>query len=487
MGYTSAIMQQTIDNLSTMQTAFGQLVSVLQEDANNMARVTGDLVEHNFQGPKAIELTSMTQNYQSLLHSHGYDRLQQLSQICKAYQQSIVLACEAFDGQFPQGGSDFAEYVFTNGLSYTSIPSDLPNADKDVTSALTGASSAYMQQFESQLSSQHVRLNRAIIMDAQDEITYTSDALHTWATALDTAFTRWQSGLNGADAHYVDIPSFTYDNGYGQMVSMTFDTKYEKSLTNAFDQEDPNYGTTSASGIESLNPEDYQNMITIYTDPRTQRALKLLMTTPTGRNFAEYYIYMGQKLGGNFISWGHLGSEFGAVSTYGGYVILNLDDPMQSESDEIEMSGYLVHEGIESYFDGQGIRQMGTQHADYVAEWFQGKYMQEAGGSDSRAYGQTFNDWINGSGSGYNHEPVNITIYTDGSTLDQPGAYWPGTSGWSGFVHDGLGIDNTTVTGIPNPMGLDPRMLLSNDLNGPLPKIPPPPPRPQPMPHPPVK
>jgi hypothetical protein len=484
MGYTSAIMSQTIGELATMQTAFGQLVSVLQDDANNMARVTGDLVAHNFQGPKAIELTSMTQNYQTLLHSHAYDRLQQLSQICKSYQQAIESACATFDNNHPQVGNDFADYVFSNGLAYSSIPSDLPKADQDVTNALSGASSAYMQQVESQLTSQHVKLNRSILMDLQDEITSTSDDLHTWATALDTAFTQWQNALNGADAHNVDIPSFTYDNGNGQMVSMTFDTKYEQSLTNAFDQEDPNYGTSSASGIESLNPEDYQKMITIYTDPRTQRALKLLMTTPTGRNFAEYYIYMGEKFGGNFISWDHLGKKVGAVSTDGGFVVLNLDDSTQSEADEIEMSGYLVHEGVESYFDGQGIRQMGTQHADYVAEWFQGKFMQEAGGSDTRAYGMTFQDWLtNGNGTTYKDESPNVVLYTDGSTLDRPGVYWPGNGNWNDFWGSNFNLGTTTVTGIPNP-GLDPRMLLSNDLNGPLPKIPPPPP---PKPHPYIK
>ncbi len=480
MGYTSSIMARTTSDLGTMQQAFGQLTSMLQEDANNMARVTGDLVVHNFQGPKAIELTSMTQNYESLLQSHAYDRLQQLSQICKTYQQAIESACQTFDSQYPQGGGDFAEYVFNNGLAYTSIPSDLPNADQDVTNALSGDGPAYLQQFEQKLQSEHIRMNRAFLMDMQDEINTTGEALHTWAAALDTAFNQWHSALNGADVHAVDIPNFTYDDGTGKMVSMTFDTKYEQSLTNMFDQEDPNYGSTNASGIEALNPEDYQKMISIYTDPRTQRALKLLMTTPTGRNFAEYYIFMGQKFGGGFISWDHLGKHAGAVSTDGGFVVLNLDDPMNTEADEIEMAGYLVHEGVESYFDGQGIRQMGTLHADYVAEWFQGKFMSEAGGGDTRAYQMTFQDWMaNGNGQSYKGETPNVTLYTDGSTLDKPGQYWSGNGNWSDFWGN-LGIGTTTVNNVPNPMGLDPRMLLSNDLSQPLPNIPPPPPPPPP-------
>src|SRR5579871_5018861 len=127
MGYTSNIMQATIGNLTQMQTDLGNLASGFQDDANNMARVTGDLVAHNFQGPKAISLVSMTQNYQSLLHSHAYDRLQQLSQICKAYQQAIENACTTFDSQYPQGNNDFAEYVFNSGY-LNSVPNDLPHA-----------------------------------------------------------------------------------------------------------------------------------------------------------------------------------------------------------------------------------------------------------------------------------------------------------------------------------------------------------------------
>src|SRR5579871_5300668 len=212
MGYTSNIMQATIGNLTQMQTDLGNLASGFQDDANNMARVTGDLVAHNFQGPKAISLVSMTQNYETLLHSHAFDRLQQLSQICKTYQQAIETACTTFDSLYPQGNNDYAEYVFNNSDLTYSVPYDLPKADQDVNKALSGTASGYTQQFEQQMQANHVKLNRSMLMDIQDEISSTGDALYTWADALNTAFNQWQKALSGADVHAVDIPTLTYDD-----------------------------------------------------------------------------------------------------------------------------------------------------------------------------------------------------------------------------------------------------------------------------------
>src|SRR5215469_5955004 len=102
MGYTLIIMQNTITDLTQMQHDFGQLISMLQEDAGNMAKAVGDLIEHDLQGKMAISLTSMTQNYKTLLQSHAYDRLQQLSLVCKTYQQAIESACATFDNNHPE-------------------------------------------------------------------------------------------------------------------------------------------------------------------------------------------------------------------------------------------------------------------------------------------------------------------------------------------------------------------------------------------------
>ena len=156
---------------------------------------------------------------------------------------------------------------------------------------------------------------------------------------------------------------------------------------------------------------------------------------------------------------------------------MNLDE----NTTTAELAGNLVHEGVESYFDGQGIRQMGTRHADYLAEWYQGKFLNEAGGPEDtnsngqpvgwRAYPLPYDKWWQKQkdiGSVYLSEDENVTIYSNGATLDSPGQYWPDNG------------NSVPVTGIPNPMGLDPRMLLSNDLRkSALPPIPPPPPQPR--------
>ena len=284
MGYTLTIMQSTVGDLTQMQTSFGQLISALMNDASDMERATGDLMVHNFQGPKATSLSSMVLHYQTLLQSHAYDRLQQIQQICKTYQQDIESACATFDNDYPQMGDDFAAYVFATG-ALDNVPYALPHADQDVNSALSGTESAYQQQSEAKLTAKHIPLNRTFIMDIQDEISGTANNLYTWADALNTAFNHWQSALNGVDVHAVDIPTLTYDDGTGHLVSVPINTTYEQSLLDSFNQEGNSVIT------ETLNPEAYlllTQLKQVYPDPHTQAVLSELVSTPTGQKFAQY-------------------------------------------------------------------------------------------------------------------------------------------------------------------------------------------------------
>ena len=62
----------------------------------------------------------------------------------------------------------------------------------------------------------------------------------------------------------------------------------------------------------------------------------------------------------------------------GGYITLNTAMLTRRDLGPYFLSGTLVHEAVESYFDiAAGIRDMGTRHADYVAQWFTGRFEQE--------------------------------------------------------------------------------------------------------------
>jgi hypothetical protein len=141
------------------------------------------------------------------------------------------------------------------------------------------------------------------------------------------------------------------------------------------------------------------------------------------------------------------------------------------------LAGTLVHEAVESYFAvGEGIRQMGTRHADYVAQWFSGKFETElhaiayyhsqdpfySPGEDS-AYGLSYGAWLYGTDDGqlYLPSPADCNLHA----VDRKGHAWPPSDWWAeqgGFWMLGQGSD---VTPVPNGMVLSPAMLASSDLD----------------------
>ena len=139
------------------------------------------------------------------------------------------------------------------------------------------------------------------------------------------------------------------------------------------------------------------------------------------------------------------------------------------------LSGTLVHESVESYFDiAEGIRDMGTRHADYVAQWFTGKFaagtacaalLRCAGpllaAQDDSAYGLRYDEWLQTEdGRLYLGNPANCDL----RTIDRRGHAWA-PSDWlaeqGGFWVWGR---EPHVTPVPNPLGLAPALLLAADL-----------------------
>jgi hypothetical protein len=134
-----------------------------------------------------------------------------------------------------------------------------------------------------------------------------------------------------------------------------------------------------------------------------------------------------------------------------------------------------VHESIESYFDiAEGIRAMGTRHADYVAQWFNGKFERELhtlpyyNATDPfylpyehSAYGLSYDTWLQSEdGRLYlGNRPA-----PDLRHVDRKGRAWPPSDWWA--EQGGLWLlgQGTDVTPVPNPLGLSPTMLVADDL-----------------------
>jgi hypothetical protein len=215
-----------------------------------------------------------------------------------------------------------------------------------------------------------------------------------------------------------------------------------------------------------------------YHDVRTQELLNLLAQIPTGQKTLEYLLAMGAHFGDAFITRRDLRAD-GLVgkNNTGGFIQLN--SAMHIENDVVIffMAGILVHEAVESYFDvGEGIRDMGTRHADYVAEWFNGKLEREPHAlpcyhppdpfydpAKNSAYGLTYDTWLYGAydGRAYlgNHEQSDLR------RSDRIGHAWPPSDWWAeqgGFWLWGQGTD---VTPVPNPLGLTTAMLAADDLS----------------------
>jgi hypothetical protein len=216
----------------------------------------------------------------------------------------------------------------------------------------------------------------------------------------------------------------------------------------------------------------------VYHDARTQELLVLLAQTPTGQGALEYLLAVGAHFGDPFITWRDLRADaLVGKSDAGGFI--QLDSSLHTERIlvSIYLAGILVHEAVESSFDvGEGIRQMGTRHADYVAQWFSGKFERELHAlpdyhaldpyylpTENSAYGYTYDAWLNTTNDGqlYLGEAESVDL----RTIDRRGRAWP-PSDWlaeaGGFWLLGQG---TEVTPIPNPLGLTPAMLVASDLS----------------------
>ncbi len=215
----------------------------------------------------------------------------------------------------------------------------------------------------------------------------------------------------------------------------------------------------------------------VYPDARTQQLLQPLARTPTGRDVLTYLLTMGERLGPDFIAWQDLhDSGIAGENNSGGYIQLNSGALARHDLGPYFLAGTLVHEAVESSFDiGAGLRNMGTSHADYVAQWFSGKFERELHAlpyynaqdpfylpTDDSAYGLSYDAWLNHTEDGrlYQRSPQQ----TDLRQVDRKGRAWPPSDWWAeqgGFWLLGQGTD---VTPVPNPLGLSPSLLAASDL-----------------------
>jgi hypothetical protein len=214
-----------------------------------------------------------------------------------------------------------------------------------------------------------------------------------------------------------------------------------------------------------------------YQDPRTQALLLPLAQTPTGWGALDYLLTMGDRLGEGFITWRDLGKTGNAgENNAGGYITLNTAMLSRDDLGPYFLSGTLVHEAIESYFDiAEGIRDMGTRHADYVAQWFTGKFARELHALpyydtqdpfylpyENSAYRLTYAAWLQtDDGELYLRNPEQCEL----RHVDRRGHAWAPSDWWAtrgGFWMLGQGTD---VTPAPNPLGLTTAMLVASDLS----------------------
>jgi hypothetical protein len=216
-----------------------------------------------------------------------------------------------------------------------------------------------------------------------------------------------------------------------------------------------------------------------YHDARTQALLVALAQTPTGQGAVTYLLTMADRLGEGFITWRDMGQVGSAgLNTAGGYIQLNsaLLTRRDLGNPAYFLSGTLLHESIESYFDiAEGIRDMGTRHADYVAQWFNGKFERELHAlpyytandpwylpSENNSYRLTYAAWLKTEdGQLYRGNPATPDL----RHVDRRGRAWAPSDWWAeqgGYWMLGQGVD---VTPIPNSLGLSPAMLVASDLS----------------------
>jgi hypothetical protein len=215
-----------------------------------------------------------------------------------------------------------------------------------------------------------------------------------------------------------------------------------------------------------------------YHDPRTQALLILLAQTPTGQDILEYLRAMGAHFGDAFITWRDLRADGNVgANTTGGFIELDSARHTERILIRIYLAGILAHEAVESYFEvGEGIRQMNTRHADYVGQWFNGKFERELHAlpyyhaldpfympTENSAYGLTYAAWLHTTNDGplYLGEPGSGDL----RHRDRRGRAWPPSDWWAelgGFWFLGQGTD---VAPVPNALGLSPAMLDASDLS----------------------
>lgn len=214
-----------------------------------------------------------------------------------------------------------------------------------------------------------------------------------------------------------------------------------------------------------------------YHDARTQALLLALAQTPTGQGAVAYLLTMADRLGERFITWRDLGKEGNAgENNAGGYIQMNSAMLTRQDLGPYFLAGTLLHEAIESYFDiAEGIRDMGTRHADYVAQWFNGKFERELHALpyydaqdpfylsyEHSSYGLSYAAWLaTEDGQLYLGNPQQPDL----RHVDRRGHAWP-SSDWlaeqGGFWLLGQGTD---VTPVPNTLALSPAMLVAADLS----------------------
>jgi hypothetical protein len=216
----------------------------------------------------------------------------------------------------------------------------------------------------------------------------------------------------------------------------------------------------------------------VYHDARTQDLLILLAQTPTGQGALEYLLAIGAHFGDAFITWRDLRADGNVGETdTGGFIELDSSRRTERILIRIYLAGILVHEAVESYFAvGEGIREMDSRHADYVAQWFNGKFERELHAlpyyhaldpfympTEGNAYSYTYDAWLNKTNDGrlYLSEPES----SDLRHSDRLGRAWP-PSDWLAEV-GGLWFlgQGTPVTPVPNTLGLTTAMLAADDLS----------------------
>jgi hypothetical protein len=465
VGLATNFVSSLLGELSDFSTQANNIATAFNDDAQSLVWQVQDLAGCA-SGPSYDALCKASTSYQSQVGG-WLDPLTQVRAAAQRYHDTINQASQQLDGtvywpdlydtkyQVVLSEADIINLVFSQYLTLDTV---LSQGSSVTSSAFTSAQEALAQQKASQQQPYTPQP-----MPGFDDGYEARTLLNAWADSLQQATQQWQ----------VTVAVHAYEEGsVPKLAGVNPNPALVAGITNEFNSLDP-YGqiSTNDSFTSSITPQQYQQVVSTYNDPRTQEALLILMTTPTGAKFAQYLLYMGKKVGQDFISWQHLGtgnSAPGAVTTYGGYIQLNLD----TFSDMPTEAGYLVHEGLESYFKtALGIREMGSQHADYLADWEAGKFWHEYNGSSYGSYGQTFNTWINGNGSWYRdtaHEPVNTNIHN----IDTPGYIWHDSAEQSIGSFFGQHWGETNVGTPPNPMGLTPQMLTTNDLStlDPLPK-----------------